>query len=137
MNMTHNRPTKLSLTPADQTVYDQIGADGFARLLAAFYRRVARDPVLRPMYPESDLAPAERRLRLFLEQYFGGPHTYNVERGHPRLRMRHQPFAIDRAARDVWVGHMLAALDEAHIPEPARSTMQNYFERVATHMINT
>lgn len=134
--MTRDQPTKLSLTPTEQTVYDQIGADGFERLLAAFYRRVARDPVLRPMYPESDLAPAERRLRLFLEQYFGGPHAYSMERGHPRLRMRHQPFAIDQAARDVWVGHMLAALHEADIPEPARSTMQDYFERVATHMIN-
>ncbi len=128
--------TDLPLKPADQTVYDQIGAQGFARLLAAFYRRVASDPVLRPMYPEGDLAPAERRLRLFLEQYFGGPGTYSVERGHPRLRMRHQPFQIDQAARDVWVGHMRAALDEAEIPEPARTTMQHYFERVATHMIN-
>lgn len=128
--------TDITLKPADQTVYDQIGAEGFERLLAAFYRRVANDPVLRPMYPDGDLAPAERRLRLFLEQYFGGPQSYSVERGHPRLRMRHTPFVIDQTARDIWVRHMLAALDEANIPEPARGTMQTYFERVATHMIN-
>lgn len=128
--------TEPTLNPVEETVYDQIGAEGFERLLAAFYRRVANDPILRPMYPEGDLAPAERRLRLFLEQYFGGPQTYNAERGHPRLRMRHNPFVIDQAARDVWVRHMTEALAEADIPEPARSTMQSYFERVATHMIN-
>jgi hemoglobin len=119
------------------TVYDQIGADGFERLIAAFYRRVEGDPVLRPLYPDGDLAPAARRLRLFLIQFFGGPPTYSEERGHPRLRMRHAPFRIDQAARDVWVRHMLAALDEANIPDPARHEMQSYFERVATQMINT
>ncbi len=105
---------------AAKNVYDQIGEDGFQRLIDGFYRRVADDPVLRPMYPEGDLAPAARRLRLFLVQFFGGPGTYGEERGHPRLRMRHAPFPIDQAARDVWVSHMLAALDEAAIPEPAR-----------------
>ena len=120
-----------------QQVYAQIGADGFARLIEAFYGLVATDPVLRPMYPEGDLAPAARRLRLFLEQFFGGPMTYSDERGHPRLRARHSPFRIDAAARDVWMRHMMAALDEAAIPEPARTTMQRYFERVATGLINT
>lgn len=119
-----------------QNVYEQIGEGGFQRLIDGFYRRVADDPVLRPMYPEGDLAPAARRLRLFLVQFFGGPGTYGEERGHPRLRMRHAPFPIDQAARDVWVGHMLAALDEAAIPEPARRTLQDYFENTATHMIN-
>ncbi len=122
--------------PPQQTVYEQIGAEGFERLVAAFYRRVADDPVLRPMYPEANLAPAERRLRLFLIQFFGGPRTYEQERGHPRLRMRHRPFPIDQAARDIWMQHMRAALDETGVPEPARSTMQTYFERIATHMIN-
>ncbi len=121
---------------AAKNVYDQIGEDGFRRLIDGFYRRVADDPVLRPMYPEGDLAPAARRLRLFLVQFFGGPGTYGEERGHPRLRMRHAPFPIDQAARDVWVSHMLAALDEAAIPEPAHQTLQDYFERTATHMIN-
>jgi hemoglobin len=125
------------MTDSSQTVYDLIGADGFERLINAFYRRVAADPVLRPMYPEGDLAPAARRLCLFLQQFFGGPRTYSDERGHPRLRMRHNPFRIDQVARDVWVRHMLAALDEADIPDPARSTMQAYFERTATQMINT
>lgn len=120
-----------------QTVYDQIGAAGFERLIDAFYRRVAADPVLRPMYPAGDLGPAARRLRLFLAQFFGGPMDYAGERGHPRLRMRHAPFRIDQAARDVWMRHMRAAVDEAGIPDPARSTMLEYFERTATHMINT
>jgi hemoglobin len=119
------------------TVYDQIGAEGFERLVAGFYRRVAQDPILRPMYPEADLGPAERRLRLFLIQLFGGPTTYSDERGHPRLRLRHVPFRINEAARDVWVRHMLAAMDEAAIDEPARSTLREYFERVATGLINT
>jgi hemoglobin len=117
-------------------VYEQIGEDGFARLVDGFYRRVAGDPVLRPMYPAGDLGPAERRLRLFLVQFFGGPGTYGEERGHPRLRMRHAPFSIDQAARDVWVTHMLAALDEAAIPEPSRSILRAYFEGTATRMIN-
>src|SRR5690554_7770700 len=118
------------------TVYDQIGAEGFERLVAGFYRRVAQDPILRPMYPEEDLGPAERRLRLFLIQFFGGPTTYSNERGHPRLRLRHSPFRIDQAARDVWVRHMLAAVDECAIPEPAYSIMRAYFERTATGLIN-
>jgi hemoglobin len=125
------------MTDSSQTVYDLIGADGFERLIDAFYRRVAADPVLRPMYPDGDLAPSARRLRLFLQQFFGGPRTYSDERGHPRLRARHNPFRIDQVARDVWVRHMLAALDEADIPDSARSIMQAYFERTATHMINT
>ena len=122
---------------SSQTVYDRIGPEGFDRLIEAFYRRVAADPVLRPLYPEGDLAPAARRLRLFLVQFFGGPGTYSEERGHPRLRMRHAPFRIDAQARDVWVVHMRAALDEAAIPEPARAALLDYFERTATHMINT
>ena len=118
------------------SVYDLIGAEGIERVVAAFYRRVATDPILRPMYPEEDLGPAERRLRMFLIQFFGGPTTYSDERGHPRLRLRHSPFRIDQAARDVWVRHMLAAVDECAIPEPAYSIMRAYFERTATGLIN-
>ena len=125
------------MADAAQTVYDQIGPDGFKRLVDGFYKRVAEEPLLRALYPEEDLEPAARRLRLFLEQFFGGPGTYSEERGHPRLRMRHAPYRIDQTARNVWVRHMLAALDTADIPEPAYSTLRDYFERTATFMINT
>lgn len=121
----------------EPSVYDLIGAEAFERLIDGFYRRVATDPVLRPMYPEDDLPAAARRLRLFLIQVFGGPATYSGERGHPRLRLRHLPFRIDQAARDVWMRHMRAALDEAAIPDPARSKLLAYFEQTATGMINT
>lgn len=118
------------------SIYERIGEDGIERVVAAFYRRVATDPILRPMYPEEDLGPAERRLRLFLIQFFGGPTTYSDERGHPRLRQRHSPFRIDAAARDAWLRHMLAALDECAIPDPASAAMREYFERMATSLIN-
>ena len=124
------------MTDPSPNGYEQIGAEGLTCVVAAFYRRVATDPILRPMYPEGDLGPAERRLRLFLIQLFGGPTTYSEERGHPRLRLRHSPFTITQAARDVWVRHMLAALDECAVPEPACGAMRAYFERTATAMIN-
>ncbi|GAB4441604.1 MAG: globin [Chloroflexi bacterium OHK40] len=111
------------------------GAPAFRRLVDAFYARVEQDPLLRPMFP-ADLAPGKEHQLLFLTQYFGGPSTYSALRGHPRLRMRHAPFPIDQAARDAWLDHMFAALDEAAIPEPARSAMQAYFERAASAMIN-
>jgi hemoglobin len=125
-----------SMAESSQTVYERIGPEGFERLVRAFYRRVATDPLLAAMYPE-DLEPAERRLRLFLIQLFGGPTTYSDERGHPRLRKRHLGFRIDQAARDVWMGHMRAALDEAGIAEPTYSELARYFEASATAMINT
>jgi hemoglobin len=94
------------------TPYDALGGEPFfTALVHRFYEGVATDPLLRPMYPPGDLAPAERRLRMFLEQYWGGPGTYSEERGHPRLRMRHHPYVIDDAARDAWLTHMRAALD--------------------------
>jgi hemoglobin len=98
-----------------KSVYELIGEAAIERLIAAFYRRVKTDPVLRPLYPEHDLAGAERRLRLFVIQYFGGPPQYSAERGHPRLRMRHAPYAIGQVERDAWLSAMLAALDEAQI----------------------
>lgn len=121
---------------SSKSIYALIGEAAIARLIAAFYRRVKDDPVLRPLYPEADLAAAERRLRLFVVQYFGGPSDYSAERGHPRLRMRHAPFAIGRAEREAWVAAMLAALDEAQIGEPAYSEMRQYFENAATFLIN-
>jgi hemoglobin len=121
---------------SDMTVYELIGGEAvFKRLVDAFYARVERDAALRPMFP-ADLEPGKRYQFLFLMQYFGGPAQYGVERGHPRLRMRHNPFPIDRQARDLWLGHMLAAIDEVGIVEPARSEMRTYFERASEFMIN-
>lgn len=118
------------------TVYELAGgADTFVRLADTFYRRIDVDPFLRPMFP-ADLEGAKERLALFLIQYFGGPTTYSERRGHPRLRMRHIPFSIGQAERDAWLGHMLAAIDEVGIQEPARTQMRDYFDRSATFMIN-
>lgn len=118
------------------TLYDVLGGmPTFQRLADAFYRRVGADPVLHPMYPD-DLRLSSEHLALFLAQRFGGPSTYMQRRGHPRLRMRHFPFRIGRAERNAWVENMLAAMDEAGIPEPARSLMQRFFEDSATFLIN-
>jgi hemoglobin len=119
-----------------QTIFQQLGEDGFDRLVAAFYRRVSTDTVLRPLYPNDDLIGAERRLRLFLMQYFGGPTTYSEERGHPRLRMRHAPYTIGTAERDAWIADMLGAMDDVGIPEPAYTVMKEYFQRGADFMMN-
>lgn len=119
-----------------KTIYEQLGNEAFERLIAAFYQGVKADPILRPLYPEHDLAGAERRLRLFLIQYFGGPTTYSQERGHPRLRARHMPFAIGVAERDAWLRTMDAALEAAAIPELLRSQMREYFQMAADFMIN-
>ncbi|MHB8624889.1 MAG: globin domain-containing protein [Aggregatilineales bacterium] len=116
------------------SVYEQVGEDGFRRLAAAFYRRVAADPILSVVYPQQNLASAERYLYLFLVQYWGGPTHYAQERGHPRLRLRHQPFRIGEAERDAWVAAMLAAMEETEVPEPAFTTMRNYFENAATFL---
>ena len=118
------------------TIYDFIGGEKtFRRIVDSFYARVEQDPLLRPMFP-ADLEPGKRHQMLFLIQYFGGPITYLEERGHPRLRMRHNPFPIGQAERDAWLNHMLAALDEVGVPEPALSQMQAYFKNAATAMIN-
>ena len=120
----------------DQEIYGVIGEDGFARLTAAFYRRVADDDVLGPMYPKEDLAGAEERLRAFLVFRFGGPQTYLEKRGHPRLRMRHAPFAIDQAARDRWIRLMGEAMEETQLPAEAHGLLTEFFDSVATFMIN-
>jgi len=117
-------------------IYEVVGGDTtFQRLVDTFYARIEADPLLRPMFPE-DLEPGKRGQFLFLTQFFGGPTRYAEERGHPRLRMRHFPFPIDRAAREAWFGHMLAAIDEVGITEPARSIMRDYFDKASEHMIN-
>src|SRR5437762_297594 len=101
----------IVFNPQGKTVYEQIGGDEtFRRLVDAFYARVERDPILRPLFPES-LEDGKENQFLFLTQYWGGPPRYAEQRGHPRLRMRHSPFAIGQRERDAWVGHMLAAID--------------------------
>ena len=120
----------------DTHVYGLIGDEGFARLVGAFYRRVATDEILSPMYPKHDMAGAEQRLRGFLVQRFGGPDTYSQQRGHPRLRMRHGPFKINRASRDRWVELMEAALVEAALPLEALPPLRKFFHDSATFMIN-
>lgn len=124
------------MTEPEQSVYEMVGGDvTFKKLVDAFYRRVEADEVLRPMFPES-LEEGKYWQYLFLAQFFGGPARYIAERGHPRLRMRHQPFVIDQEGRDHWFAHMCEAIDEVGIQEPARSIMRDYFERGATFMIN-
>lgn len=118
-------------------VYEAAGGEEtFRRLVARFYERVAHDPVLRALYPDEDLANATEHLTLFLIQYWGGPSTYNDQRGHPRLRMRHQPFAIGQAERDAWLGHMTAAVESLDLNRAVRKAMVDYFEAASTAMIN-
>ena len=125
------------ITLGEQSVYKFVGGDTlFQALVDSFYARVESDALLRPLFPD-DLEQGKRWQFLFLTQFFGGPPRYAEERGHPRLRMRHGPFPIDQNARDRWLGHMLAAIDEVGIAEPARSLMRDYFERGSQFMINT
>lgn len=118
--------------------YEQVGGmPTFRRLVDAFYRGVAEDEVLKPMYPEEDLGPAAERLTLFLAQYWGGPSTYSDERGHPRLRMRHMPFHVNPDARDRWLQHMRSAVDELELPPLQEATLWDYLQRAALAMVNT
>jgi len=119
------------------SVFEAIGGEpAFRRLVDAFYAGVADDPVLRAIYPEDDLGPAADRLRLFLIQYWGGPTTYSDERGHPRLRMRHAPFAIGAAARDAWLRHMRAALDSLELTPQYDDVLWRYLTAAADSMRN-
>jgi hemoglobin len=120
----------------DHEIYPAIGEAGFTRLIAAFYRQVPGDDVLGPMYPKEDLEGAEQRLRDFLIYRFGGPQRYIEERGHPRLRMRHIPFAIDSRARDRWLLLMTRAMEEAALPPEVQSTLMAFFDGMSTFMIN-
>lgn len=120
------------------TFFDAVGGEPtFRRLVAAFYAGVADDPVLRPLYPEPDLGPAEERLRMFLIQYWGGPGTYSEQRGHPRLRLRHAPFRVGPTERDAWLRHMRAAVDSLDLDPTHRDMLWEYLERAAMHMVNT
>ena len=129
------------MSPA--SVYEAAGGEAtFRRLVDRFYDGVAADPVLRPLYPEAvdpdaDLAGARERLTLFLVQYWGGPATYSEARGHPRLRMRHQPFVIGQPERDAWLRHMTAAVEALDLDRAVRKALLDYFEAASTAMINT
>jgi hemoglobin len=120
----------------EREVFSIIGADGFTRLVAAFYRQVPQDDLLGPMYPASDLSGAEQRLRDFLIGRFGGPQTYIEQRGHPRLRARHSPFFINQIVRDRWMRLMNIALEEAMLPEEAEQVLRNFLDGMSTFMIN-
>jgi len=120
-----------------QTLYDRAGGTPFFEaLVGRFYDGVETDPVLRPVYPEPELTGARHRLTLFLIQYWGGPTTYDDERGHPRLRMRHAPFAIGPAERDRWLIHMRAALADLAPPEDVAAELERYFSMAAEAMRN-
>ncbi|ALE74559.1 Hemoglobin-like protein HbO [Pseudonocardia sp. Ae168_Ps1] len=123
---------------APQNFYAEVGgAPVFHRIVHRFYEEVARDEVLRPLYPEEDLGPAEDRLRMFLEQYWGGPRTYSEQRGHPRLRMRHVPFTIGPIERDAWLRCMQIAVDEENLSPEHREQLWNYMQYAALSMQNS
>jgi hemoglobin len=123
---------------ATKSFYDAVGgAETFHRLVHRFYQGVRGDDALRALYPEEDLGPAEDRLRMFLEQYWGGPHTYNEQRGHPRLRMRHAPFAVTADARDHWLKHMRDAMDDLALDEPYETMLWDYLVNAAHSLVNT
>lgn len=123
---------------AEQTFYDAVGGEPtFRKIVSRFYAEVAEDEILRPLYPEEDLGPAEERLRLFLMQYWGGPHTYSERRGHPRLRMRHGPFTIGPLERDAWLRAMRIAVDEAGLQQRHREQLWAYLEFAANSMMNS
>ena len=119
------------------TFFDEIGGhDTIATIVKVFYEGVATDELLRPMYPEEDLGPAEERFVLFLQQYWGGPTTYSEQRGHPRLRMRHAPFPVTPEARDRWLHHFRAGLDAAQLDAEHDAQFWAYVQHAAEFMIN-
>ncbi|NCZ77155.1 MAG: globin [Actinobacteria bacterium] len=120
-----------------ESFYERAGGQKtFNDLTSHFYALVAVNPVLRPMYPESDLHGAARRLQLFLEQYWGGPTTYSQERGHPRLRMRHGQFRISKTEHDAWISCMQAAVEVLEIADDLKSELWQYLTSAAAAMVN-
>jgi hemoglobin len=118
-------------------LYEAVGGTPFFEaLVGRFYDGVATDTILRPLYPEADLAGAQRRLTLFLVQYWGGPTTYSDERGHPALRMRHSPFPIGAAERDRWLLHMRAAIEASDAPPDTKVRLHDYVSMAAEAMRN-
>jgi hemoglobin len=134
-------PSTGATDPAPTTFYDAVGGhETFRDIVGHFYATVATDPVLRPLYPEEDLGPAEERFRKFLEQYWGGPRTYSDERGHPRLRMRHQPFTISSRERDAWLAAIegaVASIGPDRLDDEHRRALLDYLEMAAHSMTNT
>ena len=118
-------------------LYEEVGGEPvFRALVDRFYEGVALDPVLRPLYPDEDLSAAKDRLRMFLEQYWGGPTTYSEQRGHPRLRMRHAGWVIGERERDAWLGHMRDAVAQLDITDEARAAIWEHLERAAHTLVN-
>jgi hemoglobin len=125
-------------TTAPLSFYESVGGhDTFVALVKRFYEGVAGDPPLRALYPDDDLAPAEVRFRMFLEQYWGGPTTYSDQRGHPRLRMRHAPFAVTPQMRDRWLRHMREAINSLNLAAHHERELWTYLERAAHSMVNS
>jgi hemoglobin len=120
----------------EDRIFSLVGEDGFARLVAAFYRQIPGDDILGPMYPAGDLKGAEQRLRDFLIYRFGGPQRYIEQRGHPRLRARHIPFRVDQTARNRWMKLMNQAFNEAGLPAEAEIGLKAFLEQMSTFMIN-
>jgi hemoglobin len=121
----------------NRSVYELAGGEETFRLLVErFYSSVAKNEVLRAVYPEEDLTGATERLTLFLIQYWGGPSTYSERRGHPRLRLRHRPFAIGQVERDAWLGYMTAAVESLNLAPAVRKALLDYFDTASTAMIN-
>jgi hemoglobin len=132
------QPIRLDGAVEGATFFDAVGGHAtFQRIVGLFYAGVRDDPELRALYPEDDLEPAAERLRMFLEQYWGGPHTYSEVRGHPRLRARHAPFRVDAAARDSWLRHMRAALDEVALAPEADRVLWDYLTVAADMLVNS
>ncbi len=128
----------MTTTPDGQTFYDAVGGyPTIAKIVDRFYEEVARDEVLRPLYPEEDLAPAAERFTLFLVQYWGGPTTYSERRGHPRLRMRHAPFKVNPQARDHWLRCFRLGLDAADLPPEQDAQFWEYVTHAAQFMVNS
>jgi hemoglobin len=121
----------------EENIYAIIGEEGFSRLVGAFYRQVPHDEILGKMYPATELAAAEQRLRDFLIYRFGGPQRYIEERGHPRLRARHMPFQIDLVARERWMQLMDNAFAEAALPLEVEQFLRAFFDHMSTFMINS
>jgi hemoglobin len=127
----------MDTTAEPASFYEAVGGEEtFRRLVSAFYREVAAEPFLRPVYPSKDLGPAEEHLRLFLIQYWGGPRTYDEQRGHPRLRMRHAHFSIGEAERDAWLRHMRTALDEVKLDPERDAQLWEYLVMAAHSLVN-
>lgn len=135
--------TMVAMDPVEtqRSFYDAVGGhDTFRTLVGRFYQLVREDEILLPLYPEDDLDGAEDRLRMFLEQYWGGPRTYSDQRGHPRLRMRHAPYRIGFLERDAWLRNMhiaVAEIDSATLDDARRRELLAYLEMAADSMVNS